>query len=150
MASGSDINLYGQLYQEIASRVLGSSSAKLQLVYPFLDCTWDNPRPPAGYIDSKCYDVIGQMPSYSAIGSVAPETSTSLYDAYRRMLLLCPKLTVPDERMQELSHIQDEIDRVESKCKDSRATEKTADEEALITKMFEKKVRHNFDVNADT
>ena len=123
--ANSTISLYGQTYKQILDKVLGGSSAKFQLVYPFMDWTW--PVPPAGYIDPKCYTVVGQMPSYSAIGSAAytPDTS-ALYDAYRNMLLQCPRQTESADHRQQLIEAQNQIDRAQTQYQNDESAMRTA------------------------
>ena len=123
--ANSTISLYGQTFQQILDNVIGGSSAKFQLVYPFMDWTW--PVPKAGYIDAKCYTIVGQMPSYSAIGSAAytPDTST-LYDAYRNMLLQCPRLTESADHRQQLIEAQNRINRAQTQYQNDESVMRTA------------------------
>ena len=90
-----------------------------------MDWTW--PVPKAGYIDPKCYTVVGQMPSYSAISSAAytPDTST-FFDAYRNMLLQCPRLTESADHRQQLIEAQNQINRAQTQYQNDESARRTA------------------------
>ena len=123
--ANSTISLYGQTFQQILDKVLGGAKKDFQLVYPFMDWTW--PVPPAGFIDAKCYTVVGQMPSYSAIGnaSYSPGAST-LYGAYKNMLLRCPRLTESADHRQQLIEAQNQINRAQTEYQNQDSAMKTA------------------------
>ena len=83
--SNPTVNLYGQTYDQIVKHALAGSKKHFQLVYPFQNWTW--PPPPKGFIDSKAYRFVGQVPQWSAIGRYQPGAS-DMHDAYLQVLSL--------------------------------------------------------------
>ena len=79
------INLYGQTYDQIVKQALAGSSKNFQLVTPKEDWTWA--PAPAGFIDQQAYRFVGQVPTWSAVGTYQPGGS-DLHQAYLQVLSL--------------------------------------------------------------
>ena len=78
-------NLYGQVYEQILSKVLAGSSKNFQLVSPMENWTW--PPVSVGYIDPEAYRFVGQVPQWSAVGAYTPGGS-DMHQAYLQVLSL--------------------------------------------------------------
>lgn len=106
------INLWDQTWSTVQKSILGSDE-KFQVIYPFVDWTWPMPSP--GYIDKTAYDVIGQIPKWSAVGNytVGP-SSNDAYLSYKFLIENCPKLTLTPEQKKQLEDVQDQINKAKA------------------------------------
>ena len=115
--SKTAMNLFGQTYEEIISKVVGGSDTKFQLAYPFIDWTW--PTPKSGFIDPTAYTYVGRIPEWSAIGKSYRPTATDLHSVYRSMLLQAPRLTISPEKQQKLKDADEYITKCQNKIQEN-------------------------------
>ena len=99
-------DLWAQTFSKVESVLSGG--ANFQLVYPFMDWTWN--IPPPGYIDPTAYSIVSQLPSWSAIGRYSPSPK-DLHSSYMSLLANCPKLVVSPEKQQQLKEAENHINK---------------------------------------
>ena len=120
--SQSTINLYAQTFQQVVDKVIGGpDKGKFQLANPFIDWYWSSPAP--GYINSKAYDIIGQVPSWSAVGSSSP---AELYLIYRAILVQGVRLVQTAEDAQALEEVETIIQSVQEGYQNNLQSRKAA------------------------
>ena len=102
------VNLWDQTWAQVSDAFGGQN---LQLVYPFVDWTWPQPKP--GFINDKAYRVVGQVPKWSAVGKYSP-LDANLYSSYKTVLEKCPKPTTTPEQRQQLKDVQDQINEAKA------------------------------------
>ena len=103
-------NLWDQIWGQLDKFIGGGRN--LQLVYPFIDWTWN--VPPPGYIDSQVYNLVNQMPEWSAIGKYSP-SATGLYQAYINMLPTCVNTAVPHPaQQQQIKEVENQLNAAQT------------------------------------
>ena len=118
-------NLWDQVWAKVNTLVGGG---KMQLIYPFMDWTWATPKP--GYIDATAYNVVGQIPKWSAIGKYSP-SATDLYSSYKNMINTCPKLTLTPSQALRVKEVQDQINAAQTTLTEDENARKYAWAQAI-------------------